>query len=65
MAPIKIGKPNTITPEAFQQTRTRYHLLLDSFTPRTHSPEECAAVYDRLIKERNFPTLVLFDWTKM
>ena len=44
----KIGKPNTITPEAFQQTRTRYHLLLDSFTPRTHSPEECAARRDMI-----------------
>ena len=44
----KIGKPNTITPEAFMQTRTRYHLLLDSFTPRTHSPEECAARRDMI-----------------
>lgn len=38
---------------------------LSAMIKETHSPEECAEVYDRLIKERNFPTLVLFDWTKM
>ena len=29
-----------------------------------HAPEECAAVYDRLIHDRNFPMAVQFDWTK-
>lgn len=28
----------------------------------THSPADCTAVYDRLIADRNFPTVVQFDW---
>lgn len=28
----------------------------------THSPAECAAVFDRLAKDKNFPSVVQFDW---
>ncbi len=31
----------------------------------THSPYECAEVYDRLVNEKNFPTFVQFDWRKI
>lgn len=31
----------------------------------THSPNDCAAVYERLINEKNFPALVQFDWRKI
>ena len=30
-----------------------------------HSPEEAQTVYDRLVKEKNFPIGVLFDWKKV
>lgn len=30
----------------------------------THSSLECAEVYNRLIREKNFPTFVQFDWRK-
>ncbi len=28
----------------------------------THKPHECADVYTRLVNDKNFPTLVQFDW---
>lgn len=31
----------------------------------THSPLEAVAVYDRLIHDKNFPTVVQFDWSKL
>lgn len=31
----------------------------------THSPEECTEIYTRLVNDRNFPTVVQFDWTKL
>ena len=31
----------------------------------THSPEDCAEVYERLINDKNFPTVVQFDWEKL
>lgn len=29
------------------------------------SPEECPAVYDRIVNDRSFPTLAQFDWRKV
>lgn len=29
----------------------------------THAPEDCQAVYTRLVNDRAFPTVVQFDWT--
>ena len=37
---------------------------LSAMIKEIHSPIEGDAVYERLIKDRNFPTLVLFDWDK-
>ena len=31
----------------------------------THSPVDCAKVYERLIYDKNFPTVVQFDWRKL
>lgn len=31
----------------------------------TFSPAECTAVYDRLISDRNFPSVVQFDWMRL
>ncbi|MBQ8718311.1 MAG: zinc-binding alcohol dehydrogenase [Clostridia bacterium] len=31
----------------------------------THSPADCTEVYDRLIKDKNFPTVVQFDWRRL
>ncbi len=36
-----------------------------SMIAETHSPEECAEVYSRLVNEKAFPTVVQFDWTKL
>lgn len=59
----KIGKPVTIPRENFAVTRTRYHLLLDSFTPRTHTPEECAARRDMIDMIRRSYRQGLFNAT--
>ena len=37
---------------------------LDAMIEETHSPEEAANVYQRLINEKSFP-VVQFDWTKL
>ncbi|MBE6728768.1 MAG: hypothetical protein E7568_00870 [Ruminococcaceae bacterium] len=31
----------------------------------TYSPEECVQVYQRLINDKNFPTVVQFDWRNL
>ena len=31
----------------------------------TYSPAECTAVYDRLATDKNFPTVVQFDWERL
>lgn len=31
----------------------------------THSPRECAEVFTRLINDKNFPTVVQFDWSRV
>ncbi|MBE6695994.1 MAG: zinc-binding alcohol dehydrogenase [Ruminococcaceae bacterium] len=37
-------------------------LDLKEMIKETHTPEECADVYTRLINDKNFPILVQFDW---
>ncbi len=44
----KLGKPNVLSPQAFNVTQTRHHLLMDDFIPRYHSTEECAARRDMI-----------------
>lgn len=36
---------------------------LKDMVNETHSPEECEEVYTRLITEKNFPTVVQFNWS--
>lgn len=31
----------------------------------THSPNECAEVFSRLVNDKNFPTVVQFDWSRI
>lgn len=37
---------------------------LKSIIDETHTPQECAEVYKRLVNDKNFPAIVQFDWTK-
>lgn len=37
-------------------------LNIESLIEETHSPDECTAVYDRLVHDKNFPIVVQFDW---
>ena len=37
-------------------------LTLKDIVKETHSPKDCAAVYERLINDKNFPVGVQFDW---
>lgn len=39
----KVGKINSLPPQAFSVTETRYHLKLDDFIPHTRSSEELEA----------------------
>ena len=42
------------------------HITFDDMLPeRAYSPAECAAVYDRVLHDRSFPTLAQFDWRKL
>ncbi len=38
-------------------------LDIASMLGELHAPETCQAVYDRLIRDRDFPMLVQFDWS--
>ena len=38
---------------------------LKAMIDETHSPSECAEVYSRLVREKDFPTFVQFDWRKI
>lgn len=38
---------------------------LAEMVKETHSPNECAEVYTRLVEDKNFPTVVQFDWRKL
>ena len=38
-------------------------LNLKALIDETHSPFECEKVYERLINDKNFPTVVQFDWS--
>lgn len=40
-------------------------LCLENLIEETHSPEECAEVYNRLAFDKNFPVVVQFDWKKL
>ena len=37
-------------------------LTLSDMVEEIHTPEECPAVYDRLVNDRKFPVAVQFDW---
>ncbi len=39
-------------------------LSLKDMVDEVHSPEECEKVYSRLISEKDFPTIVQFQWDK-
>lgn len=39
-------------------------LCLENLVAETHSPKECAEVYNRLIFDKDFPVVVQFDWKK-
>lgn len=36
---------------------------LKRLVSETHSPKECHEVYNRLVNDKNFPTVVQFDWS--
>ncbi len=38
---------------------------ISAMTGHYYAPQECAAVYDRLIHDKNFPMAVQFDWSKL
>lgn len=38
---------------------------LESMIEETHSPVDCTEIYDRLVNDRNFPTVVQFDWKRL
>lgn len=40
-------------------------MSFDTLGSEVHSPADCAAVYDRLINDKNFPPVVQFDWTML
>lgn len=38
---------------------------LDNMVDETYSPNECENVYTRLIFDKDFPTVVRFNWRKL
>ena len=41
---------------------SKKRLNLENMIEETHSPCECKKVYDRLVNDKNFPTVVQFKW---
>lgn len=65
---------NDSSPECFthrDDIKTQLKLIamkrvnIKAMIDETHSPAECAEVYSRLIEEKEFPTVVQFDWRKI
>lgn len=44
---------------------THKRMAFDGLSSEIHSPDDCTLVYDRLICEKAFPTVVLFDWSRL
>lgn len=40
-------------------------LHFNELVEETHSPADCAAVFERLANDKNFPAVVQFDWRKL
>lgn len=40
-------------------------ISLKQMIAETHAPADCQDVYTRLVNDRNFPTVVQFDWSKI
>jgi len=40
-------------------------LDLKSMIDETHSPQDCNEIYTRLVNDKNFPTVVQFDWSEV
>ena len=38
---------------------------LEGMVEEIHSPAECEEVYNRLVNDKNFPTVVQFDWERI
>ena len=38
---------------------------IENFAEETHSPEECGEVFKRLANDKNFPSVVQFDWRRL
>ncbi len=41
------------------------HINFKGIVDETHSPAECAEVYDRLVSDKKFPPFVQFDWRRI
>lgn len=41
------------------------HINFKNIVDETHSPAECAEVYDRLVSDKKFPPFVQFDWRRI
>ena len=40
-------------------------LNIQNMPREVYSPNECHDIYTRLVNDKNFPTLVQFDWSKL
>ena len=40
-------------------------MSLEEMVKETNSPKDCSEVYKRLIEDKNFPTVVQFDWRRL
>ena len=60
----KIGTPRTLSDEEYAVTRTRHHLVMDDFIPRSHTAEERAARRDMITLIRRSYRQGLFSATQ-
>ena len=51
--------------KAFLKLCASGRIDIKSLIDETHSPCECETVYSRLVNDKNFPTLVQFDWSEV
>ncbi len=40
-------------------------IKLEELVDEVHAPQDCQQVYDRLVREKDFPPVVQFDWSRL
>ena len=62
---VACGKGRPTNSEYIARIADKVRLDIKEMIKEVHSPDECYEVYTRLVNDKNFPTLVQFDWSEV